>query len=214
VTLRLSIAIALGLWCAACAADDPDDATSAARSALAAHIHEDPARITVERVEPAHWPDWSLGCAAAPSNGAATVEGHRVFLRAREKVYIVNVAGEQVRVCGSFQATGGVGAESPGGSSMKQQPQPEPADPASQALVAKARADLQRRLSVPPAEIVLIEFKAVVWPDSGLGCPRPGMVYTQVQRDGVLIRFIVQGRAYEYHGGAGRDPFLCENPAR
>jgi hypothetical protein len=137
-----------------------------------------------------------------------------VFLRAREKVYIVNVAGEQVRVCGSFQATGGVGAESPGGSSMKQQPQPEPADPASQALVAKARADLQRRLSVPPAEIVLIEFKAVVWPDSGLGCPRPGMVYTQVQRDGVLIRFIVQGRAYEYHGGAGRDPFLCENPAR
>jgi hypothetical protein len=213
VALRLSIAVALVMAAAASAGGDLDDATSAARKALAAHIDEDPARVTVERVEPARWPDWGLSCGAAPGAGAATVEGHRVFLRAGEKVYLVNVAGAQVRVCASFRASGGVSGESPGGSSMNQQPQPEPADPPSQALVAKARADLQRRLSVTPEEVVLVEFKAVVWPDSSLGCPRPDMVYTQVQRDGVLIRFTAQGRAYEYHGGSGRDPFLCDTPA-
>ena len=95
---------------------------------------------------------------------------------------------------------------------MKQKPQPEPDDPPSRALVAKARADLQRRLSVKTDEIELLEFKAVVWPDSSLGCPRPGMAYTQVQRDGVLIRFTAQGRIFNYHGGSGRDPFLCEKP--
>ena len=213
MALRLSLAIAFGLMAAACAADEVDDATSVARKALAARIGEDPARLTVERVEPAHWPDWSLDCAVAPSGVAAPVEGYRVFLRAREKVHLVHVAGAQVRVCFSFGPSG-VAAQSAGESSMNQKPQLEPADPASRAMVERARADVQRRFSVPPEEIALVEFRAVVWPDSSLGCPRPGMVYTQVQRDGVLIRFEARGRLFEYHGGSGREPFLCEHPAR
>jgi hypothetical protein len=210
VTPHVSIALALALIPALLSAGEPDDAANAARTALAARTGGDPARITVERVDPARWSDWSLDCAAAPSDGAATVSGYRVFLRAGEKVHVVNVAGQQVRVCFAFQRSAGVAGQS-GGSSMKQ-PQPEPADPPSRALVAKARADLQRRLSAQPEEIVLIEFKSVVWPDASLGCPRPGMIYTQVQRDGFLIRLQAEGRTFEYHGGSGRDPFLCENP--
>ncbi len=96
---------------------------------------------------------------------------------------------------------------------MQQKPHAEPDDPASRALVDEARADLQRRLSVQADEIELLEFKAVIWPDSSFGCPRPGMVYTQVQRDGVLIRFSAQGRTFQYHGGSGRTPFLCDRSA-
>ena len=96
---------------------------------------------------------------------------------------------------------------------MNEKPVAEPDDPPSKALVAKARADLQRRLSVSADEIELLEFTAMVWPDGSLGCPRPGMVYTQVERDGVLIRLRAQGRIFQYHGGSGRDPFLCDQPA-
>lgn len=88
-----------------------------------------------------------------------------------------------------------------------------PSDPPSRALVAKARADLQRRLSVSAEKIVLAAFEAVVWPDASLGCPRPGMEYTQVQREGVRMRFVVNDRTYNYHAGSGREPFLCEQPA-
>lgn len=89
-------------------------------------------------------------------------------------------------------------------------PPPDPADAASRALVAEARDDLARRLSVMPGDVRLVAFKSVVWPDNSFGCPRPGMAYTQVPRDGVLIRFEVDGRRFDYHGGSGREPFLCE----
>ena len=88
---------------------------------------------------------------------------------------------------------------------------PIPVDPGSQPFVRLAQEDLARRLSVPADQIELVEVRDVVWPDKGLGCPQPGMAYTQVQVDGQLIRFRVGGRLYEYHSGGGRPPFLCEN---
>ena len=36
------------------------------------------------------------------------------------------------------------------------------------------------------------------------------MDYTQVPRDGVLIRLTVGPNVYNYHGGGGRDLFLCQ----
>lgn len=90
-------------------------------------------------------------------------------------------------------------------------PVPTPLDPGSQPFVRLAQEDLAKRLSVPAEQIELIEVRDVVWPDKGLGCPQPGMAYTQVQVDGLLIRFRTGGRLYEYHSGGNRPPFLCEN---
>ena len=89
---------------------------------------------------------------------------------------------------------------------------PSPSNPALQGLVMQAKEDLARRLSIEVDQIELIEVSAVVWPDGGLGCPQPGMVYTQVQHDGSLIRLRVGKRIYNYHSGGGRAPFLCEKP--
>lgn len=77
-------------------------------------------------------------------------------------------------------------------------------------LVRVAVDDLARRLSIGPADIQVIEARAIVWPDRSLGCPRPGLLYPQVQQDGALIRLQAQGREYAYHSGGGRPPFLCE----
>jgi hypothetical protein len=86
-------------------------------------------------------------------------------------------------------------------------------DPAMRPLVDEAIADLARRLAIDRAGIAVLEVRAMVWPDGSLGCPRPGMMYPQVQQDGILIRLRADQREFSYHGGGARRPFLCENPS-
>lgn len=89
---------------------------------------------------------------------------------------------------------------------------PSQTPPASdlQSLIENARADLAQRLSIPVTQINLVEAVSVTWPDGSLGCPQPDMLYTQVQVDGLRIRFSVGDHIYEYHSGGRRAPFLCE----
>lgn len=93
-------------------------------------------------------------------------------------------------------------------------PIPTPTDPALQKLVDQAKADLAARLGLKPEQIALLELAAVVWPDSSLGCPQPGMAYTQVLQDGLRIRLGVGQSVYQYHTGAGRGPFFCQSPGK
>ena len=81
-------------------------------------------------------------------------------------------------------------------------------------LVAGVRADLAKRRGVAVDTIEVVEARSVTWPDPGLGCPQPGMAYKQVPVDGVLICLRVDGISFNYHGGGGRAPFLCEQPAQ
>ena len=95
---------------------------------------------------------------------------------------------------------------------MNEVPLPIPLDPAMQKVVDQARDDLAAKLAVDAASIELVGVSTVTWPDGSLGCPQPGMMYTQVLVDGLLIRFKAGGQVYEYHGGGSRTPFLCKNP--
>lgn len=79
-----------------------------------------------------------------------------------------------------------------------------------QSLIDEAKDDLARRLSAPLSQIMLVEAREVVWPDSSMGCPQPGMAYLQVPEDGALIILQVEGIVYEYHNGGSRGLFLCE----
>jgi hypothetical protein len=89
-------------------------------------------------------------------------------------------------------------------------PLPDPAEPASKKLVESARKDLAKRLSIPASEIALVEFRKTTWPDGSLGCPQPGMMYTQMVQDGTVIRLTARKRTYEYHSGTAAEPVLCE----
>jgi hypothetical protein len=86
-------------------------------------------------------------------------------------------------------------------------------DPALREPIEQAKVDLSGRLGVAVGQIEVVEARSVVWPDRGLGCPQPGMLYTQVPQDGLLIVLRVAGQVYRYHGGATRPPFLCTQPA-
>lgn len=91
-------------------------------------------------------------------------------------------------------------------------PIPTPENPGLRALFDQARQDLAQRLGIDPGGIELVELTSVVWPDGSLGCPQPGVEYTQMQVEGTRIRLVVEGRVYSYHSGEGRAPFLCERP--
>jgi hypothetical protein len=83
-------------------------------------------------------------------------------------------------------------------------------DPGLQPFIDIAVADLAKRLSIDATEVGVTSATLVEWPDSSLGCPQPGLQYTQVSTDGALIVLTANGAPYRYHAGGSRTPFLCE----
>lgn len=79
-------------------------------------------------------------------------------------------------------------------------------------FIDDAVADLADRLDIDIDEIEPVTGVLVVWSDSSLGCPEPGMVYAQVVGDGSVIELRVDDRYYRYHTGGAAELFLCEQP--
>lgn len=89
-----------------------------------------------------------------------------------------------------------------------------PPYPASLGRLAEgARADLAARLGLAVEAVTIVGVHAVIWPDGSIGCPRPGMVYTQALVEGALIELQAAGARYSYHSARGRPAFLCEGGA-
>ncbi len=84
---------------------------------------------------------------------------------------------------------------------------------AGTSLTDLAVADLADRLGVDPASITVMLSEDVTWRNGSLGCPEPGMSYTQALVDGFRIVLEAEGREYAYHSGRGAPPFLCARPA-
>jgi hypothetical protein len=78
-----------------------------------------------------------------------------------------------------------------------------------QPAVDIAVADLAGHLSVDAGKIVTVSARDVTWPDGAIGCPQPGMMYTQVQVDGAEIILQVDGISYRYTLGGSKGPTLC-----
>ena len=79
--------------------------------------------------------------------------------------------------------------------------------------VSMAIADAAERTGVAAGDIEVVESALVTWPDGAIGCPEPGVVYTQALVDGYRIVLDADGTQLTYHGAMGADPFLCQSPA-
>jgi hypothetical protein len=93
-----------------------------------------------------------------------------------------------------------------------QPPEPTGTPDASGAPVDLARQDLAGRLGLAADRIQVLSTEAVEWPDTGLGCPQPGMMYAQVLTPGHRIVLQADGQSYTYHTG-GDNLVLCEEQA-
>ena len=76
----------------------------------------------------------------------------------------------------------------------------------------QAITDLAERLQIEPQTITVARVEAVTWPDGSLGCPEPGMMYTQALVDGFFIQLQVGDQSYNYHSSSRGAPTLCESP--
>ena len=84
-------------------------------------------------------------------------------------------------------------------------------DPALESVVQVAVADLAARIGGDPDAIEVLKAERVTWPNGALGCPQPGMMYTEALVGGfqVVLATDHRTRVFDYHAGADERPFLC-----
>lgn len=102
----------------------------------------------------------------------------------------------------SAAATGTAASSAPGSATSAPQGS---AGTLSPSIMDPILADAAGRSGQAPESLVVVSATARTWPDAGLGCPVPGMVYTQVPVDGYQV--VVQAGAvtYDYRGtGPGK----------
>ena len=63
--------------------------------------------------------------------------------------------------------------------------------------------------NVPPQQLVIVRAEAVVWNDGSLGCPEPGMGYTQALVNGYWVVINAAGRTYDFRAGRDGNFRLC-----
>jgi hypothetical protein len=76
--------------------------------------------------------------------------------------------------------------------------------------VDAALADAAVHLGVSRADLQVERVEAHVWADSSLGCPKPGLMYSQIVTPGYLIVIAAGARNLEYHSDARGNVVLCQ----
>ena len=88
-----------------------------------------------------------------------------------------------------------------------------PAGLREQTRVAAAIADTAIREGVDPAQVLVAAWSPVTWSDGSLGCPEPGMSYTQATVEGELLILRVAGGLFQYHARTGGPFAYCDEPS-
>jgi hypothetical protein len=89
---------------------------------------------------------------------------------------------------------------------------PEMQGPAMSGLESVKEAalvDAAKRTGVSRNLLEVISAEAVTWSDGSLGCPMPGMMYTQALVPGFRVRVRAAGKELDYHAGRTGAPALC-----
>lgn len=67
-----------------------------------------------------------------------------------------------------------------------------------------ARKHLAARLKVHLEQVTTASVRPTTWPDTSLGCAKPGLMYAQVMTPGYLIELKAKGRTFTYHSDRNR----------
>ena len=79
-----------------------------------------------------------------------------------------------------------------------------------EAKLQAIRTDLAGR-GVNADQLEVVSAESVTFNDGSLGCPQPGVQYTQAQVDGMRVVVSAGGTNYDYRFGNTDSPHLCEN---
>jgi hypothetical protein len=78
-----------------------------------------------------------------------------------------------------------------------------------QSIVETAKKDAASRSGVSLEAVKLLRAERVTWSDGSLGCPSPGMMYTQALVPGFRVMLDADGQVLDYHAGASGHLVLC-----
>jgi hypothetical protein len=81
---------------------------------------------------------------------------------------------------------------------------------APDSLLEDIFADLIERTGAARDEIVVLREQAVTWSDGSMGCPQPGVIYTQALVPGYWVVLQVGGVEYDYRASERGFFILCE----
>jgi hypothetical protein len=109
------------------------------------------------------------------------------------------------------------GSGDPGATDASDRPAPQESPMPRSSYDVPARvideivADAAARTGIAADGVAVISAEARTWGDASLGCPKPGMRYTQVPVDGYRVVVSAAGSTLDYRGGPSGWS-LCENP--
>ena len=84
-----------------------------------------------------------------------------------------------------------------------------PATPPPPPQVTMALDDAARRTGLPRDQLTVVNVEQVTWRDGALGCPEPGMMYTQALVMGYRITIAAAGKSLDYHADQRGRVLLC-----
>ncbi len=76
-------------------------------------------------------------------------------------------------------------------------------------MIEAALDDAANRSTTARADIKVTSAEAVTWPDGSLGCPQPGMLYTQALVAGYRIVLQAGDQKLNYHAMSRGRPVFC-----
>jgi hypothetical protein len=78
-------------------------------------------------------------------------------------------------------------------------------------LLKKIIADLTERTGIPADRVLVTRSQATIWNDGSLGCPQPGVFYTQALVHGFWVILEAGGQTYDYRASDSGYFFMCQN---
>ncbi len=135
-------------------------------------------------------------------------------MRRHRELLLLLTAGLVLVACGADEDLGAID-DRPADEGDDNSTDPDEGDPAAGSdsrEVTIAAADAAERAGVPAADVEMVRFEMVTWPDGALGCPVPGESYTMALVEGYRLVVEAGGEELTYHGALGADPFYCEDP--
>ena len=101
------------------------------------------------------------------------------------------------------------GADKKSHAMNKSEMQTVPDDDSMDQKIKDAVMDLASRTGVAADTIIVREARSVNWGSGAVGCPEPGMNYTQAMVPGLLLLLEADGTIYHFHGRRGSSLFYC-----
>ena len=78
-----------------------------------------------------------------------------------------------------------------------------------EAILKPILNEASKLANVPARQLVIIRAEAVVWNDGSLGCPEPGMAYTQALINGYWVLIKAGEQTYDFRVDRGGNFRLC-----